>query len=410
VNLPILNVSTSIITPMDGATNTRSSRLLITLAFVAFISLGLPDTILGVGWPFIRATFGRPIDSLAFLLTCGMGGYLTSSFFSGTIIRFIGVGKILLISSALVCVALTGNVFAPGFWWIAGFSFVSGLGAGAIDGGINTFAAKHFSSRVVNWLHASWGIGATIGPAMMTAIITANLSWRIGYAILAGAMGILSVLFLLTMPLWKDGAPAEPDHAIGHASIGEALSMPMVWLQSLLFFVYCAIEATAGQLLFSLFTENRGMTVGIAGSSIAGYWGALTLGRIVFGQLATVLSHSTILRTGMGLAIFAATLVAWAPWPGMGIFGTVLLGLGLAPIFPTLISDTPARVGQRCAAQSVGFQVSAAAVGIAMGPSITSTFARRVGLESVCMVLIFASIALFCLNEGISRRAIRDPQ
>lgn len=385
----------------------RSQRLLILLAFVAFISLGLPDTILGVAWPFIRATFGKPLDALAFLLISGVSGYLTSSFFSGTIVRQIGVGRLLLASGLLVTIASTGNALAPAFGWMVGLSVLGGLGAGAIDAGLNAFAARHFSARVMNWMHAFYGVGATIGPAMMTALITANLGWRMGYGILACTLGVLSLLFLLTIRLWEEKEEATRADDPPHASIGEALSLPVVWMQAFLFFVYCGIESTAGQLMFSVLTESRGMKVSIAGGTIAGYWGALTIGRIVFGQVATFLSHAAVLRIGMGLSVFAAGLMVWNPLPVIGIIGTVLLGFGLAPIFPTLMSATPGRVGGRFSAQSVGFQVSAAAVGIATFPSLNGVVAQRFGLESVCVYLLCATILLLILNELVDVRAGR---
>jgi len=387
-----------------GKRHSRQHHLLILLAFISFISLGLPDTILGVGWPFIRSTFGKPIDSLALLLLGGVSGCLTSSFLSGTIVRYIGVGKLLLISSVLMTVTMLGDSIAPAFAWMVGLSFIGGLGAGAIDAGMNAFAAKHFSSRVMNWLHAFYGIGATIGPAMMTAIVSSHRSWRLGYLILAITLGLLSVLFLLTIRLWEEKEEATSTDPTPHATMTESLRLPMVWMQSLLFFIYCGIESTASQLVFSLFTEGRGIRVSLAGSSIAAYWASLTIGRVIFGQAATFLSHTVILRIGTGLSVFAAFLIWWHPIAAVGIAGMVLLGFALAPIYPTLMSDTPLRMEKRFAAQSVGFQVSAAALGIAAFPGLVSAIARRHGLEVVCIYLVMATVVLLILNETVTAR------
>jgi len=374
------------------------------LAFIAFVSLGLPDTVLGVAWSSIRRTFGQPLDAIGLLLAGGIAGYLISSFFSGTVVRKIGVGKLLLFSSLLVTIALIGGAVAPSMAWMTAIALISGLGAGAIDAGINAFGASHFSPRIMNWLHACWGIGATLTPAMMTALLSAQVSWRIGYVALASVLGLLTILFLVTLNLWDNPSNMERSDDPPHAGIIESLGQPVIWMQAVLFCLCCGIESTAGQLLFSVFTESRGLSVGVAGSTIAGYWASLTVGRIVFGQLSTRLSTRTVLHIATSIVPVASLLIALNHSTPVSILGTMLLGFGLAPIFPTLMSVTPARVGERFAAQSVGFQVSAAAVGIAGFPSVMSAIARRNGLESVCWFLLLAGAVLAILNERIDAR------
>src|SRR5688572_5321497 len=163
----------------------RFRSLLLALAFVAFISLGLPDGILGVAWPSIRRTFHVPLSQLGYLLMAGTMGYFLSSFFAGAFERKLGIGGVLLASNLLVFVSLVGNALAPAFPWMLCFGFAGGLGAGAIDAAINHFAARSFPPRWVSWMHACYGIGATIGPLIMTAVIVSGLSWRYGYASIA---------------------------------------------------------------------------------------------------------------------------------------------------------------------------------------------------------------------------------
>lgn len=177
-------------------------RLIVALAFIAFISLGLPDGVLGVAWPSVRGTFDRPLSHLGVLLAAGTGAYLVSSFLGGQFVRAVGVGKLLLASSLMVGVALAGMSLAPRWPAMVVFAAFGGLGGGAIDAGINTFAASRFSPRVVNWLHACWGIGATTGPVLMTAVLARGLSWRVGYEVLAVILALLSLLFLFTLRLW----------------------------------------------------------------------------------------------------------------------------------------------------------------------------------------------------------------
>jgi fucose permease len=392
----------------------RSSRIVIVLAFVAFVSLGLPDCVLGVAWPSIRLEFGQPLSRLGYLLVGGSGGYLVSGFFAGQIVRKVGVGGLLVGSCLVVVASLVGYWAAPAWGVVVAAAVVGGLGAGAIDAGINTFAASHFSPRVVNWLHASWGIGASAGPLLMTAVLATHHGWRLGYGILAGVMVGLSMLFLLTSGLWRSGGEAVS--AVSHdvAPLGEALRQPMVWARALVFFVYGGLEATAGQLLYTLFTEARGIPVAAAGVTVGGYWAALTVGRVVFGQLAASVGRRTVLRIGMLLAIIATVLIAWNPAAAVSFVGVGLLGFALAPVFPTLISGTPEAVGTRHAPHAVGFQIAAGSLGIGVFPGLVGVVARYAGLESIGVYLIGAAGVLLGLYEvtermGAKARCARGP-
>lgn len=390
-----------------------SPRLLIALAFIAFVSLGLPDCVLGVAWPSLRATFDQPLSRVGTILTAGAVGYLTASFFGGQIVRAAGVGKLLVGSSLLVTISLATYALAPAWPVVVLAALLGGLGAGAIDTGINTFAAAHFSPRVVNWLHASWGIGATAGPLLMTAVLATHHAWRLGYTILAVVMLVLSTLFLATLRMWQDGPrTAAANDANPTAPLAETLRQPIVWLQALLFFTYAGLEATAGQLLFTLFTESRGLTVAVAGTAVGAYWAALTVGRIVFGQLAASVDRRTILRTAMTLAPIAAALIAWNPAPPAPLItfaAAALLGFVLAPIFPTLISATPDRVGPRHAPHAVGLQVAAASLGIATFPWLVAALARQTSLEILGPYLLIASLILFALHELTLRLPKANP-
>lgn len=384
--------------------NGRSPRLIIMLAFVAFVSLGLPDGILGVAWPSVRATFGLPLSHLGLLLAAGTIGHLVSSFLGGQFVRVAGVGPLLLASSLLVAGSLAGISLAQGWRAMVVLAVFGGLGGGAIDAGINTFAASRFSLRVVNWLHACWGIGATTGPLLMTAVIARELPWQVGYKVLAGALALLSLLFLLTQRLWTIAPASAGEAPAASASIAEALRRPIVWAQLAVFFLYCGIESAAGQLLYSLLTEARGMSHTSAGIATGGYWASLTAGRIVFGQLAATLRRRWVLRIGLGLAPAGATLLWWNAGNAASIAGALLLGFALAPIFPTLISVTPDRVGAYYAPQAIGFQIAAANVGVALLPGLVGVLARRQGLEVVCVFLVTGTVLLLFLDEAVASR------
>jgi fucose permease len=390
-------------------TEHRFSRLSMLLAFVAFISLGLPDAVLGVAWPSMRHSFQLPVSRIGLLLTGNMVGYLTSSFFAGQVVRMLGVGRLLAFSGMLVTLALAGVALSPAWPPLILFAVVGGLGAGAIDSGINAFAAQQFSARVVNWLHAFFGVGATIGPLLMTTVLAAGLGWRPGYGILAGLLGALTIVFFRTIRLWDLPVVESTETTPAVASLTEALRRPMVWAHTLLFFIYCGIESTAGQLLFSLFRESRGLSIEMAGAAIVGYWASLTVGRILFGQIVASTGPLPVLRFAMLLIPLAAAFIWWSSSAWVGLAATWLLGFSLAPIFPTLISVTPARVGSRLAPHAIGLQVSAATLGIAFFPAVVAILARKHGLEIVPVELTAAGVLLVVLHEAIERAGRDQP-
>ncbi len=394
---------------------TGRGRLLALLAFVAFVSLGLPDAVLGVAWPSVRREFDVPVSRLGALIAAGACGYLVSSFFSGQVVAAIGIGRLLRLSSVVVAVALAGTALSVHWGMLVACALAGGLGAGAIDAGINAFAADQFSPRAVTWLHACYGVGATLGPLLMTFCFTVGLGWRNGYLVLAAALGVMTVLFFCTIGLWdalpvaRRAADAGDEAAAEPVRIAHVLRRPIVWAQVALFFLYAGIEVTAGQWLFTLLTESRHFSTAVAGTVVGGYWAALTIGRIVFGQLATRVSRLAILRCGTLLAPLAAAMIAWSPLPGADVPGAAMLGFALAPIFPMLISATPDRVGRRHAAHAIGFQVSAATVGVAALPGLAGVLARQVGLEVIGVVLLVETIALLALHEAATRMAFAGP-
>lgn len=390
--------------------DSRSRRVTLTaLAFLAFVSLGLPDALLGVAWPTMRATFSRPLSSLGLLAACWTTGYFTSSFFAGGIVDRSGVGPLLVGSGAIVAASLALYALAP-LWpllWLA--ALLAGIGAGAIDAGVNTFAARAFSPRVVNWLHGCWGVGATIGPVVMTAAIATHHGWRLGYGIVAAMIAGLTLIFLATLPLWRAGdPPAIKASAAPPVGTLEALRHPIVRAHVVYFFAYTGIEAGAGAWLFTLLTESRGASVALAGGVVATYWASLTIGRFGFGQAAAKIGPSRVLRLGILGAIVGILLVA-RPLPiAANVVGIALLGLSLAPLFPTTISLTPARVGSRLAARAVGLQIAAAGLGIAIVPALVGLAAGKLGIEVLPPTLLAFAIVLLCIDAFVRRRTEGD--
>ena len=193
-------------------TGRRSYLFLTLLIFIAFISLGLPDGLLGIAAPSIRRTFGLRINAIGMIFVTGTAGYFLSSVSSGRLIAWLGVGKLLAVSSLLTATALLGNALSPAWGFMVALGFLSGLGAGAIDAGLNTYVAANRSERLMQWLHASFGVGTTLGPLIMTAVINSDRSWRVGYVIVGVAQIVLALAFMMTADMWR-GSTATPEEA-----------------------------------------------------------------------------------------------------------------------------------------------------------------------------------------------------
>lgn len=386
-------------------TATTSSKTLtrlgpILLAYAAFIALGMPDGLLGIAWPTMRADFGVPLDSLGLLLLAAVSGYMTSSFLSGPLVARVGVGRVLAVSCALTGTALLGYTLVPQWWMVVLLGVVAGLGAGAIDAGLNTYAAAHFSPGLVQWLHASYGIGITLGPIIITTALVRFDSWQAGYRIVAGFQLMMALAFALTLSLWKDGEANTTERGGEKllteykTPMAETLRRPRVWLSVSLFFLYVGAEVSLGTWAYSLLTESRGIAPSLAGFWTGGYWAMFTLGRILAGLYANRLGIDRMVQGGLIAALLGALLLWWNPVPIANLLAVALVGLAVAPIFPAMISGTRHRVGAHLAANTIGLQMAVTGLGGALIPGLIGVLARRTSLEivPVCLVLLFLTL------------------
>jgi fucose permease len=386
----------------------RRTALLIALAYAAFISLGLPDGLIGVGWPSIRATYGLPIDALGALLITFTIGYLVSSATSGWLLARLGVGMLLVASCVATATALLFYGLTLGWWVMIAFGVFSGVGAGAIDAGLNTYAANNFDARTMNWLHACFGIGAVSGPAIMTAVLASGQRWPLGFFVVAAVQYVLAACFLLTRRMWDTGpattAASGAEAEVPAASLLSTLRLPVVWIGIALFFIYTGIELAAGQWAFSLLSESRGLSTSVAGLWVSGYWASLTIGRLLFGVVARHVELGRALLACMVGVVIGAALLWWNPATWISLAGLALMGLCFAPIFPSLISTTPGRLPPQHVANTVGFQVSAAAVGGGVVSSLIGVAADSFGLEAIAPGLLLGALALLGLFVLLQRR------
>jgi fucose permease len=353
---------------------------LLALAFVAFVSLGLPDGVLGVAWPGVRGAFDVRLSALG-ALSIGLGaGYVLSSFLAGRLVSRYGVGTVLWASAGLAGAGLVLHAGAPAWWLFAAGAPIVGLGSGAVDAALNVHVARAFSARHVNWLHACYSIGATLGPILMAAAIQGRGSWRSGYAALGGLLLLLALLFGLTRRRWGGASTSTGSAAEGARG---ALRHPTARLQMAAFFVYTGLEATLGQWAYTILTELHAVPPTTAAAEVAVYFGAIAAGRILLGFVVEKLGPDRLVRWSAWGATAGAALFAFAPGAALRAAGLGLTGLALAPIFPCLMSRTPARLGEALAVHAIGFQVSAATVGAALLPALGGLLAEGWGLRAI---------------------------
>ena len=382
------------------ASKSYSKLSLILLAYVAFIALGMPDGLLGIAWPSIRVGFAIPLDSLGMLLFASVTGYMTSSFLSGALISRMGVGSLLTVSCALTGSALVGYTLVPSWWMMVLLGVMAGLGAGAIDAGLNTYVAAHFGEGLMQWLHASYGIGITLGPIIMTIALTTLDSWRVGYRIVGGFQFIMAASFFITLSWWNAHeevlieSEREKRLTDYKTPMGKTMRQPRVWLSVLLFFLYVGAEVSLGTWAYSLLTESRGMSPEIAGFWTGSYWATFTIGRILAGLYAKRLGINTLVQGGIALALLGAVLLWWNPFQLANLLAVALIGIAVAPIFPAMMSGTSQRVGAHFAANTIGMQMAATGLGTAVIPSLMGMLARQFSLEviPICLALVFLTL------------------
>ncbi len=388
-----------------------SSRLfLLVIAYLGFISLGLPDTLIGVAWPSVRDGFGRHQADIAAVFFGAAASYFLSSFFTGQWLRLLRIGSLLAVSSGIVALSVLGYASAATWFLFAPCSILHGLGSGAIDAGLNHYVANHFSARQMNWLHACYSIGATLGPLIMTWAIAGSGSWRSGYFTVSCILILLAVLFAMTRHHWDDGPEpvGQTTSGTSESGMGNAIRNSTVWLQIALFFVYTGTEATFGQWSFTVLTESRRVNPATAGAWVTLYWASIGVGRIVFGFIADRVGIDLLLRWATGAALVGAALFAWNGPGAWNPLALTLIGLGLAPIYPCLMTRTPQRIGVAMAAHAIGFQVGAATVGAAVLPSLSGFLAQNLTPQSVAVAGVLMVLIVTFLHEMLLRTSSPD--
>jgi fucose permease len=380
--------------------------LLLSLAWVGFVGLGVRSGLLGVAWPSIRADFDVPLDALGALLGPGSVGYLLGSFVSGRALARWELSVLLAVGFAGVAVNLVGTAVAPSWWMLLALGLPGGLGAGLIDAGLNTYVTNRHGAREMNWLHASWGVGATCSPFLMTAAIASGLGWRWGYAVPGLVLLGLGGAYLVTRAAWPSRAEMvhqvspettrpgpstlQPELARRGATMWQTLRLSVTWLSMLLFIAYTGVELGIGQWAFPFLVTERGMGTVEAGAAVSAYWAGVTLGRVFFGGLVAAIGIERLLQACL-LSVLVLLCLLWvptAPWTAFAVLA--LLGVVQAPVYPALVTLTPSHFGSAHTPNAVGFQVAASVVGGAGLPALIGVLAQAFGLETIVPTLVVA--------------------
>jgi fucose permease len=391
---------------MATSTQTISrSFFLVLVTYLAFISLGLPDGLLGIAWPFMSARSNVPLDSLGILLISFTVGYLATSSTSGKILKMISLGTLLTCSCFITALSLLTYALVDNWCIMIVASFFLGSGGGAIDSSINTFAASRFSASTVNWLHAFYGVGATTGPLLVTFMLAHNFQWYHGYIAVASIQISLSVLFLFTQRKWQVSSNEEEHHS--GSEYFQTLKLPIVWLYMLIFFLYTGLEQGFGQWLFTILTKSRGIAEEEAGLWAGSYWGSLTIGRIIFGIVLTKIPVTKVLMGALLGIVTGSSLFALDFSNHISLLGVMILGISNAPVFPCLVSVTPDRIGKGHTATAIGVQISMAMLGGALVPGFAGLLSDEFGLEIITKVFTMTAIILmvsYFLGTATSKR------
>jgi len=353
----------------------------------------------------MRGDFELPLEALGLLVSIQTAGYLASSFLSGRLLKVMPIGTMLTVSTLAAALSLLG--FALTHWWslLLGLGFLAGLAGGAIDAGLNAYGASRFSARVLNWLHASFGVGTTLGPLIVTAVLSTGSVWRWSYVIVGSCQLLLALTFFTTRQRWRQVTEIASTAAgpVASARTRDSLRRPVVLLGMLVFFVYAAVEVVAAQWSYSLLTLHRGVPVTTAGLLVGLYWGSLMLGRVLFGVVADRVPLVKTLRVCIAAALGGALLFWLEPTPLFSYLGLMLIGFSIAPVFASLISLTPGRVGKAHADNAIGFQIAAAGLGGASLTALVGVVATAVGLHVIGVAIVALTAMLLVLYEVLVR-------
>ena len=379
------------------------TRLLIVIYF-SFISLGLPDSLLGSAWPTMRADLAVPVSYAGIVSMVISFGTVFSSLMSARMIRRLGTGVVTAVSVGMTAAALIGYSFSDSFLPLCILSVPLGLGAGSVDAALNNFVALHYEARHMNWLHCFWGVGATAGPVVMSLCLARNGGWQAGYGIIGMVQCALFLVLIFSLPLWKRAASTEETRENGEKiaalPLKALLRIPNSGVVLLSFFCYCALETTTGLWGGSYAAERYRVSSGTAAFWTSLYYLGITAGRLVSGFVSIRLGNRQLIRAGQGCAL-AGILLLLLPLPVWKLpAGLCLIGMGCAPIYPGMLHETPNTFGSGASQAMMGVQMAVAYIGSTFMPPLFGFIAGRAGIFLFpAYLLVLTAVMAVCTEK-----------
>lgn len=383
-------------------------HLLLGVIYLSFISLGLPDSLLGSAWPSMYPGFGVPVSYSGIIFFIISVGTVISSLQSDRLTRKLGAGKVTAISVAMTAAALWGFSVSGSFLMLCLWAVPYGLGAGSVDAALNNYVALHFASQHMSWLHCMWGIGASVGPYIMGYALTARQSWNLGYRIISVIQLVLTIIIVLSLPLWKGNTQQEEETSQPDPlTLRQILRLPGVKAVMVTFVCYCALEQTTGLWASSYLVLHKGVAPETAASFASLFFVGITVGRALNGFLTMKLSDAQLIRLGQGIILMgvAAFLLPLGEYAALA--GLILIGLGCAPIYPCIIHSTPAHFGPDKSQAIIGVQMASAYVGNCLMPPLFGLIANHITVALFPFYLLMILVLMVRMHETLLKISSR---
>lgn len=386
-------------------------HLLLAIIYLAFISLGLPDALLGSAWPTMYSEFDVPVSYAGIISMIIALGTIISSLQSDRLTRKLGTGKVTAISVAMTAIALLGFSSSHAFWMLCVWAVPYGLGAGSVDAALNNYVALHYESHHMSWLHCMWGVGATVGPYIMGFALSGGKTWNTGYLYIGVLQIVLTAILVFSLPLWKERKTSKsPGNTNENTTLEKPLTLPQIIKipgakeVMLCFFCYCAIEQTAGLWASSYLTLFKGVSAETAARFAGMFFIGITVGRAINGFIAMKLQDSQMIRLGQSI-IAIGVIVMLLPGPHIiSLAGLILIGLGCAPVYPCIIHSTPAHFGAGRSQALIGVQMASAYVGTCLMPPIFGLIANHISIALFPVYIMALLILMVIMHELLSKK------
>ena len=378
-------------------------HLLLAVIYISFISLGLPDALLGSAWPSMYGEFDVPVSYAGVISMIIAVGTIISSLQSDRLTRKLGAGKVTAISVGMTAAAIFGFSVSHSFWMLCLWAVPYGLGAGSVDAALNNYVALHYASRHMSWLHCMWGIGASLGPYILGYALTGGQGWNMGYRYIAILQVLLTIILFLSLPLWKTpknnkSAQNGSESQDNPLSLHQIIQIPGTKEVMVTFFCYCALEQTAGLWASSYLVLQRGLSEDTAAGFASLFFIGITAGRAISGFLTLKLNDTQMIRLGQLFILFGIVFLAVPSGRTSSLLGLIFVGLGCAPIYPSIIHSTPEHFGADRSQAIIGVQMASAYVGTCLMPPIFGFIANHLSVSLFPFYLLALLILLAIMH------------